>query len=363
MTLEQELELSYYQQVADIHAEHRIYLVQDTRTKKFYTKKLLTTYQADIYHHLWRYPVANTPRIIFLAEADHVLTVIEEYIPGDTLEERLAQQGTLSEDQVLNITRQLCTILSDFHHRKPPIVNRDIKPSNIIITPDGTVKLLDLNAAKWSNTDAPRDTVLLGTQGYAAPEQYGFGPSSVLSDLYSVGVLMNVMLCGVFPNQRIAPGQLGKVVRKCVQLSPATRYQSVDALLDALDELSDEVRSKPGRKSHWRKLLPPGFRSRKPVRHLFSALGYLLLFYCGLTLELELENPPVAELILNRIMFTAMCLSIVFFNGNYLGIQNSFILTKSKHRLLRWLGMAIVDAALISFWVILLSCCVSFFVG
>ena len=194
MTIEQELNLSFYQQVADIDAEHHIYLVQDVRTHKFYVKKLLTTYNAEIYRYLQKHPVVNTPRIILAEEDGKILTVIEEYIPGDTLEEILEQQSTLPEDQVIEITVQLCTILADFHSCDPAIVNRDIKPSNIKISPDGIVKLLDMNAAKWSNTDAPKDTMLLGTQGYAAPEQYGFGPSSVLSDIYSVGVLMNVMV-------------------------------------------------------------------------------------------------------------------------------------------------------------------------
>ena len=179
MTIEQELSLSFYQQVADIDAEHHIYLVQDVRTHKFYVKKLLTTYNAEIYRYLQKHPVANTPKIILAEEDGKILTVIEEYIPGDTLEELLEQQSTLSEDQVIEITAQLCTILADFHSCNPAIVNRDIKPSNIKISPDGIVKLLDMNAAKWSNADAAKDTMLLGTQGYAAPEQYGFGPSKV----------------------------------------------------------------------------------------------------------------------------------------------------------------------------------------
>ena len=64
MTIEQELSLSFYQQVADIDAEHHIYLVQDVRTHKFYVKKLLTTYNAEIYRYLQKHPVANTPKII-----------------------------------------------------------------------------------------------------------------------------------------------------------------------------------------------------------------------------------------------------------------------------------------------------------
>ena len=356
MTIDQELRLSFYQQVADINTDHCIYLVQDVRTNRFYVKKLLTTYNADIYRYLMARHIPNTPTIYLVEEDDKVLTVIEEYIPGDTLEERLAQLGTLSEDVVIDITAQLCTILSDFHNCHPPIVNRDIKPSNIKITPDGVVKLLDMNAAKWSNAHSAKDTVLLGTQGYAAPEQYGFGPSSVLTDIYSVGVLMNVLLTGELPNKQIAAGRLGKIIKKCVELSPTGRYQSIDALQTSLDQIlgKDKIRS---RKRNWKKYLPPGFRNCNVIKWLFSALGYAALLSIGL--DLQVENAGSMELLINRIAFTAMELCIVFFNGNYLNVQRFFVLTKSPKKWVRWLGMAVIDFALIMLWVIMTDLFVS----
>lgn len=359
MTIEQELSLSFYQQVADINAEHHIYLVQDVRTHKFYVKKLLTTYNAEIYRYLQKHPVANTPKIILAEEDGKILTVIEEYIPGDTLEELLEQQSTLPEDQVIEITAQLCTILADFHSCNPAIVNRDIKPSNIKISPDGIVKLLDMNAAKWSNTDAAKDTMLLGTQGYAAPEQYGFGPSSVLSDIYSVGVLMNVMLTGELPNKRIAGGRLNQIIRKCVELSPSGRYQSIAQLQSVLDELVFKPASAP-KKINWKKYLPPGFRNSNVIKWLFSAVGYVAMFAVGL--DLQVENAGIVELIINRISFTAMCLCIVLFNGNYLNAHRHFILTRSKKKWVRWLGMGIVDCALVALWVITTDLLVTLFV-
>lgn len=359
MTIEQELNLSYYQQVADINTEHHIHLVQDVRTQKFYVKKLLTTYNAEVYRYLQKHPVANTPKIILAEEDGKVLTVIEEYIPGDTLEELLERQGTLPEDQVIDITSQLCSILADFHSCTPPIVNRDIKPSNIKISPDGIVKLLDMNAAKWSNEHAAKDTVLLGTQGYAAPEQYGFGPSSVLSDIYSVGVLMNVMITGELPNNRIADGQLSKLIRKCVELSPSGRYQSITQLQDVLVGLSSKPSTSP-RKKNWKKYLPPGFRNSNVVKWLFSAVGYAALIAVGL--DLQVENAGIIELIINRISFTAMGLCMVLFSGNYLNVHRHFFLTRSKKRWVRWLGIGIVDFALVALWVIVTDLLVSIFV-
>ena len=356
MTIDQELRLSYYQQVADINAEHCIYLVQDVRTKKFYVKKLLTVYNADIYRYLMAHHIPNTPTIILAEEDDKVLTVIEEFIPGDTLEEQLEQHGTLPEDQVLNIAIQLCSILSSFHNCHPAIVNRDIKPSNIKISPDGVVKLLDMNAAKWSNSQSDKDTMLLGTQGYAAPEQYGFGPSSVLTDIYSVGVLMNVLLTGELPNKRMAGGRLNKVIQKCVELSPSGRYQNISELQAVLHQLSGKPTDSTVR-SNWRKFFPPGFRNRNVIKWLFSALGYAALIAVGL--DLQVENAGTMELIINRIAFTVMGLCIVLFNGNYLNVQRHFILTRNSKRWIRWLGMAVVDFALMALWVIVTDLLVS----
>lgn len=360
MTIEQELQLSYYQKVADINADHCIHLVQDVRTKKFYVKKLLTVYNADIYHYLQAHPIPNTPQIFLVIEDNGVLNIIEEYLPGDTLEELLEKQGAFPEDQVINIICQLCTILEAFHGCYPAIVNRDIKPSNIKLTPEGVVKLLDMNAAKWSNGQAEKDTVLLGTQGYAAPEQYGFGPSSVLTDVYSVGVLMNVMLTGDLPGRRMAGGRLTSIIRKCVELTPANRYHSIRELHAVLKALSGRVPVEAEPKADWRKFLPPGFRKKNIIRWLFSAVGYALLFYIGLTLEVE-NATSTTEIVLNRIFFTLSMLLIVLFNGNYMGIHQKFVLTRSKHRLIRWLGMALVDFAILALWVLVLQLLVTTF--
>lgn len=348
MTIEQELRLSYYRQVAAIQEDRGVFLVQDVRSGKFFVKKQLTVYNLDIYRFLQSHPMENTPKIQLLEEDGGVLTVIEEYIPGDTLEECLEKEGPFSQERTVSVISQLCRILADFHSCVPPIVNRDIKPSNVKLTPEGTVKLLDMNAAKWSNAQAEKDTVLLGTQGYAAPEQYGFGPSSVLTDIYGVGVLMNVLLTGQLPGRKMAEGPLGEVIRKCIALSPEQRYPSVETLLSALQGRV------PKKKTDWRKYLPPGFRTQNRTRWLFSAFGYCFILYIGLSLGVT-NASGMAEVYLNRAVFTAAFLAIVFFNGNYLGIREKFPLTNSKNRLLRWLMIGLVDFGILGLLVMLLG--------
>lgn len=350
VTIQDELTLSYYKTVADINVAHNIHLVQDTRNGKFFVKKMLAIYNLDVYKHLMVHPIRNTPTIYAIVEDDGRLITIEEYIPGDTLEEVLAK-GSLTEDQSIGITISLCQIIEQFHNCTPPIVNRDIKPPNIKITPDGVVKLVDLNAAKPCSAEATRDTVLLGTQGYAAPEQYGFGASSVLTDIYAIGVLMNEMLTGELPGTNLANGKLRHVISRCVELTPKNRFQSVRQLRETLMALQGmPVPQEPV--LGWQKFLPPGFRTAKPIRWILSAIGYIFLFYFGATLIVE--NATAASLLANRIFFTIAALGIVFFSGNYLDVHKHLPLTKSKNKLVRLLGTVLYDTIIFSGIVLIL---------
>ena len=350
MTIQDELTLSYYKTVADINAAHEIFLVQDSRNGKFYVKKVLAVYNLDVYKYLLAHRIRNTPTIYFMVEDSGRLITIEEYIPGDTLEEVLAKEK-MTEDQTIGIAISLCQIIEQFHNCTPPIVNRDIKPSNIKITPDGVVKLVDLNAAKPYNVDATRDTVLIGTQGYAAPEQYGFGASSVLTDIYAIGVLMNEMLTGKLPGTQLANGKLRHIINRCVELSPKNRFQSVRQLRDTLMALKGmPITEEPA--LGWRKFLPPGFRTLKPIRWILSAIGYLFLFYFGATLVVE--NATAASLLTNRIFFTIAALGVVFFSGNYLDIHKHLPLTRSSQKVVRFLGIFLYDTIIFSGIVLIL---------
>lgn len=357
MTLAEELRLSYYREIADIEASHGVSLVQDIRTKKIYVKKILTVYDPEIYRYLMAHPIAHTPKFFEVVEDRNRLTVIEEYIPGDTLEELLEQKGPLTEAEVTDIAIQLCRILECFHSCVPPIVNRDIKPSNLKLTGDGIVKLVDLNAAKRCKEDSRKDTVLIGTQGYAAPEQYGFGASGVQTDVYAVGVLIRVLLTGSLTEGQIVNGRLRHIVSRCTQLSPKSRYQSIASVRMALEYLRGE-RTHPQIPA-WRRFLPPGFQSGDPAGMCFAGAGYALLLWLCMTLEVE--NAGAAELRMNRIAVTVIFLAIILFSGNYLDIQSKVVLTKSKYVLVRFLGILVVDAVILLLGVAALSVAVSVF--
>ena len=134
-----------------------------------------------------------------------------------------------------------------------------------------------------------------------------------------------------------------------IELSPSSRYQSISDLQHSLDILSGKAR-KCSTKANWQKYLPPGFRNKNVIKWLFSALGYAAILSIGI--DLQVENASHVELLINRISFTIMMLGIVFFNGNYLNVQKLFILTKHPKKWVRWIGMAIIDFAMIMLWVI-----------
>lgn len=341
LTLEEELQLSYYRRIGEISADHGVFLVQDIRSKKVCVQKCLTVYDAEIYRSLMARPIAHTPRILALAETPPVLTVIEEYIPGDTLQEILERDGPLEESAVLDITVQLCRIVEAFHRCSPPIVNRDIKPSNVMLTGEGTVCLLDMNAAKRCGSGRSRDTVLLGTQGYAAPEQYGFGASGVQTDIYAIGVLMRTLLTGR-PDGTLPAGRLKAVIDRCTALSPDGRYRSAAALRAVLERLRGGRQKSAG---NWQRYLPPGFRTGDPMRWALAVAGYALLFSLCATLQVENVTGPVLQL--NRIFLTLILLAMVLFTGNYLDIQSRTRLTAGRHFLLRLAGILVMDTLIL----------------
>lgn len=346
MVLEDELRLSYYRQIGDIDPDHGVYLMQDIRDNKVRVKKVLPVYDLGVYQYLKAHPIDHIPRIFELVEDGDVLIVIEEYIPGDTLQQILDSRGPLPKEEVIRIGIGVCQILEKLHGCAPPIVNRDIKPSNIMRTGDGVVKLLDMNAAKRYDPRREKDTVLIGTQGYAAPEQYGFGASSVLTDVYSVGVLLRVLLTGRVSGGQIPDAGLRKVVDRCTQLDPKGRYPSVRALREALNGLGHG----PGAAAGWRRYLPPGYRSGEPLVWIVATLGYLLLF--RLCFSLEVEQAGMAQTICYRVTLALAAVSMVLFSGNYLGVQSCVVLTKPKNRLLRLPGIILTDLLILMAWAV-----------
>lgn len=168
-----------------------------------------------IYETLQKYPHPNLPKLYEVAVSEDSTVVIEEYIEG-----KLPDVLDLSKEQFLNVVRSLCSVL-EFIHEKG-IIHRDIKPSNIILTEDGHVYLIDFDAARMPKEEVEKDTKLLGTRGYAPPEQYGFAQTDERADIYALGVTLNQII-----GEKNQYPRYKKIIRKCMNLDPDKRYQSI----------------------------------------------------------------------------------------------------------------------------------------
>ena len=196
------------------------------------TRFIFRHYQGsgEVYRKLLSVSCPNLPKIMEAAEQNGMVAVLEEYIQGDSLAFLLAG-ACLTPAEARKITFQLCNALWVLHSLGA--VHRDIKPENVIVRGSEAV-LIDFDASRIFKNGTNQDTQILGTTGYAAPEQYGITQTDERADIYSLGVLLNIMLTGKHPSKELASGRLGRIVQKCTMVNPKKRYKSVLYLMEAL---------------------------------------------------------------------------------------------------------------------------------
>ncbi len=180
------------------------------------------------YKKLQQIKQLSLPQIYHIAEDENngITYVIEEHINGSNLQELLDYGTNFSEQEVKDIALQICDALRILHSHH--ILHRDIKPSNIIRRDDGIIKLIDFGAAKIMTPDTQRDTRVIGTPGFAPPEQYGFSATDVRSDFYALGKTLEELLDDKYK------GYLRKVIKKCSEFDPQKRISSARKLKDLL---------------------------------------------------------------------------------------------------------------------------------
>lgn len=338
------LAISYYNTIATINSEHKVYLVQHKESKKIYVKKILDIYNLHIYEYLQKHCIIGIPKIYDIYEENNQLTVIEEFISGTSLQE-IIDTGALSIDFIFQLMCELCDILGRLHFLNPPIVHRDIKPSNLIITPYHHVVLIDFNAAKYLTNKSKLDTVLLGTKGYAAPEQYGFGSSTPQTDIYALGILLKE-LSSALPSSTYI---FDSVISKCIQMNPSDRIENVHKLKEEIETLKEYNTSKPQftKSATCKNFVPPGFRTKTPWKILTASTVYLFIFW--LCLSLEIRNVTNFQLWVERITCLLIMLSTIFCYFNYCNIQCFMPLCMNNHRIVHYLGVLLLNAAVILF--------------
>jgi serine/threonine protein kinase len=186
--------------------------------------KRIQTGNAQIYEILRGIRHTNIPRIYEVVSNDKQTIILEEFIIGEAVSARL-EENLFSEKETRVIIRQLCDALSAIHALG--IIHRDLKPEHLIIDNDGIVKLIDYDAARLYKQYKTADTQIIGTTGYAAPEQFGIAQSDERTDIFSLGIMINVMLVGSHPSKELYRGKLSKIIKKCTQVDPNKRYRNV----------------------------------------------------------------------------------------------------------------------------------------
>ncbi len=211
----------------------------------------------------------HLPSIIDVIDCDDTFLIVMDYIEGNPLSKALETSGAQNQDDVIEWAKQLCDVLGYLHSRKPPIIYRDMKPSNVMLKPDGNVMLIDFGTAREFKYSSVADTTCLGTQGYAAPEQFGgHGQTDARTDIYCLGATIYHLVTGHNPatppyemypirqwNPMLSSG-LEEIILKCTQRNPEDRYQSCAELLYALDHYKDlDIENKKVQSFKWKTFL------------------------------------------------------------------------------------------------------------
>lgn len=177
----------------------------------------------------------NLPVIFDVCSDEDNLLVLESYVEGKSLSEKL-KEDTIKPEKAVKYILDICYALQFLHSLD--IIHRDVKPQNIIIDNDDNAVLIDLQAARHISDVQEKDTVNLGTVGYAAPEQYGLHQSIPPTDIYAIGVLLNELTVKTHPTIKTPSGKLGKIIKKCTETQIYNRYQTVDKLIADLKRYS-----------------------------------------------------------------------------------------------------------------------------
>lgn len=219
-----------------------IYLVRDRNTHTRYIYREFDG-SPEAYEAMRGHTCAHLPKILQVSHHNHRVITLEEFIPGDSLA-FLLEEGPLPAEQARNIALDVCRALEALHARD--IVHRDIKPENILLRGDEAV-VIDFDASRLHKIENPSDTRIMGTTGYAAPEQYGFSQTDARADIYSVGILLNEMLTTKHPATRLADGPLLPIIEKCIEVNIDRRYPSAAHVIAALEAVSLPGQKKPRR--------------------------------------------------------------------------------------------------------------------
>ena len=227
-----------------------------------------------IYRKLINVEHENIVTVYGITKDEYGILVVMEYFPSKTLEEKMLENGIFSIRDMKSVILQIAKGVSTIHDLG--IVHRDLSANNILIDKSGRVKITDFGIARMYDKDKNADTRILGTHGYAAPEQFGFIQTDRKADVYAIGVLMNVMLSGKMPNEKLYKGdpKLMDIIQRCTSMKPSDRYE-VEEIVDLLGYKISNISILK------RRIIKsiPGFRSGNKVKMTLAIIEYLYMTY------------------------------------------------------------------------------------
>lgn len=232
----------------------------------------------------------------FDVEGSHY--IVMEFVKGETLQAAFARrQAPYTLEELLPLVEQLLDILDYLHRRDPPVIFRDLKPSNIMVTPQGMIRLIDFGIARHFTPGKNRDTFVMGTPGFSAPEQYGQGQTDPRSDIYSLGATIYYLLTAEdvtqfsfnFPsatefNEKI-PFWMANLILKCLQKDPGARFSSAREMKAYLKEMKDNGTAVIAIPSPYQvspaSPPPPRFFMPYPKEPLYYVFAFFLVSFLG----------------------------------------------------------------------------------
>jgi len=192
------------------------------------------------------------PRIVDIIDNGVSIYIVMDFIEGESIDKILAEYGAQPEEKVISWAMQICDVFSYLHSQKPPIIYRDMKPANLMLKPNGNISIIDFGIAREYKEQNLADTTVLGTKGYAPPEQYS-GQTDQRSDIFALGMTMHHLLTGIDPrngepyapvrqwNPELSEG-IEAIINRCVEPAAENRYQSCAELLIDLQDPSKVTR-------------------------------------------------------------------------------------------------------------------------
>lgn len=315
--------------------EKQVFLVCHQVTNVLYVKKIIPHVEhTELYEQLLQHPHPHMANIIDFENQEDRCVIIEEYINGTTLEYACSAQS-FSLAQLQDIFVQLFDVLEHIHNLRPSIVHRDIKPANIMLE-KGQVKLIDFDIARHIDVSKNKDTQIIGSVGYAAPEQYGFAQSDQRSDVYALGVLMKELLL-----VRDDGAIYTSVAQRCMEMDPSRRYQTIHELRQAFMKYYAEKSPQKIVLKNIARTNIPGFGSESKRKKFYIYLYYVICIAFAISLE-NTKGEPELSFVIQKIASFFVILLLLWVPYNVGHILEIFPYHRSRHKLVRILNGILV---------------------